>query len=249
MTALWPARAGTRRAYAQSLAQRNALLTRIRAGRASQSGLESWDLQLARHGITLMADRARAMQAISDLYSALAQELGLEGGASAGHYRPRSAATSAQDLAAELAERRTGDLDRSFTGHGPHRDDVVFQRGERDLRAYGSQGQQRLGLLTLLLAERDAIAAARDSAPLMLLDDVMSELDHVRREALVALLRTGPRTVGDHHHRPRARPRRGQLRRPPGGRRCRAHPDRRRPRRMTHVPRKACRPDAEWRCT
>ena len=68
----------------------------------------------------------------------------------------------------------------------------MFLRAERDLRAYGSQGQQRLGLLTLLLAERDAIAAARDSAPLMLLDDVMSELDHVRREALVALLRDGP---------------------------------------------------------
>ncbi|MEA2144990.1 MAG: replication and repair protein RecF [Solirubrobacteraceae bacterium] len=191
VTALWPARAGTRRAYAQSLAQRNALLTRIRAGQASQSGLESWDLQLARHGITLMADRARAVQTISDPYRTLAQELGLEGGASVS-YRPRSRATSAQDLAAELAERRAADLDRGFTGHGPHRDDVLLQRAERDLRAYGSQGQQRLGLLTLLLAERDAIATARDSAPLMLLDDVMSELDHVRREALVALLRDGP---------------------------------------------------------
>jgi DNA replication and repair protein RecF len=191
VTALWPARAGTRRAYAQSLAQRNALLTRIRAGQASQSGLESWDLQLARHGIALMADRARAVQTIAEVYSALALQLGLEGEAGVS-YRPRSRAASAQELAGELAERRGADLQRGFSGHGPHRDDVVFLRAGRDLRAYGSQGQQRLGLLTLLLAERDAIAAARDCAPLMLLDDVMSELDHVRREALVALLRDGP---------------------------------------------------------
>jgi DNA replication and repair protein RecF len=191
VTALWPARAGTRRAYAQSLAQRNALLTRIRAGQASQSGLESWDLQLARHGVALMADRAQAVQTISQAYSALAQELGLEGGASVA-YRPRSRAGSPAELAGELAERRAADLDRGFTGHGPHRDDLALSRAQRDLRAYGSQGQQRLGLLTLLLAERDAIASARDTPPLMLLDDVMSELDHLRREALIALLRDGP---------------------------------------------------------
>jgi DNA replication and repair protein RecF len=190
VTALWPARASTRRAYAQTLAQRNALLTRIRAGQASQTALESWDLQLARHGIALMADRERAVATIAEVYSDLAQELGLEGGASVA-YRPRSRAEDAHALAAELAQRLAGDLERGFTGHGPHRDDLVLQRAQRDLRAYGSQGQQRLGLLTLLLAERDAIAAVRDAAPLMLLDDVMSELDHIRREALVALLRDG----------------------------------------------------------
>lgn len=190
VTALWPARASTRRAYAQSLAQRNALLVRIRAGQASQSALESWDLQLAQHGIALMADRKQAVAAIAGRYGELAQELGLEGGATVA-YRPRSRAMDAAGLAGELAERLASDLERGFTGHGPHRDDLVFQRAGRDLRAYGSQGQQRLGLLTLLLAERDAIASTRDAAPLMLLDDVMSELDHVRREALVALLRDG----------------------------------------------------------
>ncbi len=58
----------------------------------------------------------------------------------------------------------------------------------RDLRAYGSQGQQRLALLALLLAEREAIAAVRAATPVMLLDDVMSELDRTRRQALVELL-------------------------------------------------------------
>lgn len=188
VTALWPARAATRSAYSQTLAQRNALLTRIRAGGAGRASLESWDLQLARHGIALMADRASAVSAIDGAFAAFADELGLEGGASIA-YRPRSRATEATELARELSERVEGDLERGFTGHGPHRDDLVLARADRDLRAYGSQGQQRLGLLALLLAERDAIAAVRDAPPLMLLDDVMSELDHTRREALVALLR------------------------------------------------------------
>ena len=78
-----------------------------------------------------------------------------------------------------------------FTGHGPHRDDVATLREGRELRAYGSQGQQRLGLLALLLAERAALAQRRQTPPVMLLDDVMSELDGRRRRALVDLLRSG----------------------------------------------------------
>src|SRR5947199_2747807 len=61
VAALWPARSGTRRAYSQALAQRNALISRIRTGRASRGSLRSWDAQLARHGIALMGDRRRAV--------------------------------------------------------------------------------------------------------------------------------------------------------------------------------------------
>ena len=68
-------------------------------------------------------------------------------------------------LAAELAERVDSDLERGFTGHGPHRDDLAFRREGRELRAYGSRGQQRLGLLALLLAEREELAAERGSRP------------------------------------------------------------------------------------
>ncbi len=191
VTALWPARSQTRRTYAQALAQRNALLARIRAGYASRSALESWDAQLAHNGLALMADRASAVAAVAQTFTDLGNALGL-GGDPAVAYRPRSRAETAPELARELAERVESDLERGFTGHGPHRDDLVLMREGRDLRAYGSQGQQRLALLALLLAERDAIAASRDSPPLMLLDDVMSELDHGRREALIELLRDGP---------------------------------------------------------
>jgi DNA replication and repair protein RecF len=105
-------------------------------------------------------------------------------------YRPRSAAGSVDELAAELGARTESDLERGFTGHGPHRDELSVLRDGRELRTYGSQGQQRLALLALLLAEREAIGRVRATVPVMLLDDVMSELDHERRLALSTRLRT-----------------------------------------------------------
>jgi DNA replication and repair protein RecF len=193
VAALWPARAQTRRTYAQSLAQRNALLSRLRSGATrsqAASTLASWDAQLARHGLALMADRAAAVEAIAPGFARLCEELGLDGEPAIA-YRPRSRASTPEEFVAELAERVDSDLERGFTGHGPHRDDVSTQRAGRELRAYGSQGQQRLGLLGWLLAERGALAERRSAPPVMLLDDVMSELDGRRRRALVDLLREG----------------------------------------------------------
>ena len=190
VAALWPARTGARRAYGLALAQRNALLSRIRSGAASRATLAAWDLQLAGHGIELMRHRAAAVSAAAGPFARYAEELGLSGGPTVA-YRPRSKAGTADELARELAARVDSDLERGFTGHGPHRDDLLLARSGRELRAYGSQGQQRLALLALLLAEREVIADARPSPPVMLLDDVMSELDQGRRRALIDVLHAG----------------------------------------------------------
>ena len=194
VAALWPSRAQTRRSYSAALAQRNALLASIRAGRASRASLPAWDAELARHGVALMADRAETVDRLRPRYAHHAQGLGLEGEVEL-KYRPRSDAGSVEELAGELAERVDSDLDRGFTGHGPHRDELAFRRERRELRAYGSRGQQRLGLLALLLAEREELAEAHGAAPLLLLDDVMSELDVTRRGRLVELLRKDGQSV------------------------------------------------------
>ncbi len=191
---LWPARAATRRAYAQTLAQRNALIARVRSGAAGRSALAAWDLELATHGIALRDDRSAAAALLEEPFARHAEALGLRGPASIA-YRPRTTATTAPELAAELAQRLATDLDRGFTTHGPHRDELLLRSAARDLRSYGSQGEQRMALLSLLLAERDALGAARERAPLMLLDDVMSELDPERRERLAAALRDGGQAV------------------------------------------------------
>lgn len=190
VAALWPARAAARSAYSRALAQRNALLGRIRAGAAAPDSLGAWDAELARNGVELMAARAEAVDLVAPRFTARAADLGLPERAEI-VYRPRSSAEGAEALAAELLERRAADLERGFTAHGPHRDDVRLMHASEPLRGFGSQGQQRVGLLALLFAERDVLAAVRDRPPLMLLDDVMSELDAGRRALLADLLLEG----------------------------------------------------------
>jgi DNA replication and repair protein RecF len=189
VAAMWPARGETRSAYSRALAQRNALLARVRAGASRADLLDAWDSELARHGAQLMADRARAVGAIAPAFASRASELGLPEPVEV-RYSPRSKSTDAEGLRGELGERRAADLERGFTTHGPHRDDLTLLHGGRPLRTLGSQGQQRVGLLALLFAERDVLGA-RGRPPLMLLDDVMSELDATRRERLAELVRAG----------------------------------------------------------
>ena len=186
VAALWPARGSTRAAYSRALSQRNALIGRVRAGFASVDLLDQWDAELARHGSELMSDRSAAVELISPAFAARAAELGLPEPAEL-RYAPRCKTAEIEGIRAELAERRSGDLERGFTTHGPHRDDLALVHGGRALRTLGSQGQQRVALLSLLFAERDVLAA-RGTLPLMLLDDVMSELDSARRERLAALV-------------------------------------------------------------
>src|SRR3954447_13025751 len=81
VAALWPARAATRRAYAQALAQRNALLARLRAGHGSRGSLGAWDFELARHAIALRDDRARAVALLDARFASVAADLGLLGAA------------------------------------------------------------------------------------------------------------------------------------------------------------------------
>jgi DNA replication and repair protein RecF len=194
VAALWPARAETRAAYSRALAQRNALLSRIRAGAGGPSALDAWDTELATRGVALMDDRREAVAGLRLPFAELARRLGLPGAAEL-RYRSRSPATDVEGLAAELRERREADLERGFTAHGPHRDELQLLLDGVALRAYGSQGQQRAALLALLFAERELLAERRGRPPLMLLDDVMSELDAERRSLLAELLRAGGQAI------------------------------------------------------
>ncbi|HEY6779451.1 MAG TPA: DNA replication and repair protein RecF [Thermoleophilaceae bacterium] len=194
VAALWPARAETRSAYSRALAQRNALLLRIRSGAAGPAALDAWDAELAGRGAALMDDRREAVDGLAGPFAVLAARLGLPGRADV-RYRPRSPATDAAGLVTELGERRAADLERGFTAHGPHRDELQLLLDGVALRAYGSQGQQRAALLALLFAERELLEQRRARLPLMLLDDVMSELDAERRALLAELLRSGGQAV------------------------------------------------------
>src|SRR3954454_4179154 len=183
--AIWPARAELRRRFGRTLAQRNALVSRIRAGLGSVDSLPSWDERLAAEAAPLIEARADAVGALTKPFGELADQLGLPEAEIS--YRPRAAA-GGEELAAELARRREQELGRAYTSYGPQLDEVELRLAGRAMRRFASQGQQRLALLALLFAERAALLEAGGAAPLMLLDDVMSELDAAHRELLVALL-------------------------------------------------------------
>jgi len=186
--ARWPSRGELRKRYGQALAQRNALLSRLAAGIGSPRDLGTWDASLAAAAAPLIAARGEAIAELRDPFAEAAEELGLE--AAALSYAPR-AEGSEEELRAGLEQRREQDVRLGRSSWGPHLDELKLEAGERSLRRYGSQGQQRAALLALLFAEREALLAARRVTPLLLLDDVMSELDPGRRERLVRRLAAG----------------------------------------------------------
>jgi DNA replication and repair protein RecF len=190
VAALWPARTDWRRRYGRALAQRNALLGRVRSGAAPADSLEAWDQELAAAGVELIGARSAATALLAPTFAETCAELGLEGRAELA-YAPRSEATEASQLGRELAERRESDLARGFTTWGPHLDELALRLDGRRLRRYGSQGQHRIAVLALLFAERAAMLAEGRPPPLMLLDDVASELDAERRALLCGRLEAG----------------------------------------------------------
>jgi DNA replication and repair protein RecF len=184
---LQPARAYVPTEYAAAVAQRNAALRRASAGLSSRAAIEPWTERVAELGSALVAARRDTLSALEPDFRELAGQLGL------------AAAALAYDgeapTAEELETRLERDLERATTSLGPHLHDVRLLSGERDLRGFGSQGEQRLTVLSLLLAEAHLLMSRRGVAPLLLLDDVLSELDTGRRTVLARLVGDAGQTV------------------------------------------------------
>ena len=173
---LAPARAQLATEYAAAVAQRNAALRRVAGGYSSRDALTPWTEQVASLGRALVEARNEVVAWLAPGFAARAEELGL----------PAARMTYEGDppTVDGLEARLDRDLERGSTGLGPHLDDILLSSGARDLRSFGSQGEQRLTVLALLLAEAELIAERRGFAPLLLLDDVLSELDPARRLVL-----------------------------------------------------------------
>ncbi len=170
-------------AYARALAQRNHLLRRLRAGRGAEEALVGWDDVTARAGAELTAARERLCALLAPAFAARLEQLGGVPGDEPlrllVEHRRRAR------LPASLRDRRRRDIERAATGAGPHLDDVELRESGRDLRRFGSQGEQRRALLALILAEADLLTAERGEQPVLLLDDVTGEFDAERRGLLL----------------------------------------------------------------
>ena len=177
---LLPSRASLPVEYLSAIGQRNAALRRVAAGQSSLEAVLPWTDQVASLGASLVEARREAISLLEDGFAEHARELGLPDCALAYEGDPPT-----RDALVARLER---DVERGTTGLGPHLDDVSIRSGPRDLRTFGSQGEQRLAVLSLLLAEAKALHERNGIAPLLLLDDVLSELDSPRRAALAERL-------------------------------------------------------------
>jgi len=186
--------------YRRALSQRNRLLRDLHSGRLSRpDDLSPWDYQLAETGARIIAARTMAIgeaePSLREYYAQIA-----DGGEGLGVvYRPSvdlpegPAAVAA--LAGALAQRRADEIALGHTGIGPHRDNLVFQLDGRDAHRFASKGQLKSVMLAWRLAEAAFLESRTGRRPVMLMDDVFSELDRKRAEALLGVLSTFGQTV------------------------------------------------------
>ena len=184
--------------YERSVEQRNALL---KEPYPDQGLLAAWDESLAQTGAALLTHRtallARLREHMRAVYALIAphERIEVTYASSVGEAEGCGRTELADRLTAAYQERRADELRRGMTLSGPHRDEIVFSIDGRDARAYGSQGQQRSVVLAWKMAEVRVTHDILGRYPLLLLDDVMSELDAARRAAIMRFAGTEVQTV------------------------------------------------------
>lgn len=181
--------------YNKILLQRNTLLKRIRERRAKSDMLELWDVQLAQSAAHITQKRMEAVKKLNMLANLMQRRIsGNQENLSVSyeiHGWEREAMTNELKTwyNEKLGASRDMDILRGSTGIGPHHDDIVLEVNGINLRSFGSQGQQRTGVLALKLAELEFLRSETGEYPVLLLDDVMSELDAARRHELMEFIR------------------------------------------------------------
>jgi DNA replication and repair protein RecF len=184
-----PASGATMSTYARALTQRNNLLRAIREGTAAPDELRYWDAVVIDDGAQIVDWRrdalARLAGPLSDAHQEIApgeEQLQLRYVTNA---EPSQTESTRDALRRRLLETREKEMWNGATLIGPHRDDVIFVTGDRELSTFASRGQQRTAILAYKLAQLDLLTASAGQPPLLLLDDVFSELDPERRAHLV----------------------------------------------------------------
>jgi len=182
--------------YSRVLQQRNSLLRRLQDRRAAPTEIDFWDEELAAAGAVAMLARARTLTALGKDAAARHAELAPSGRRFEVCYRPAVPAELAESVTEpRLAERlrsvfeeqRAADIQAGVTRTGPHRDDIAFLLDGHDAGAFASRGEQRTAGLALRLAEVALSTRRTSDPPLLLLDDILSELDVERREHVLAI--------------------------------------------------------------
>ncbi|WP_258361111.1 DNA replication/repair protein RecF [Moorella sulfitireducens] len=177
--------------YRRLLLQRNRLLRDIKAGRGKEQELEPWNIQLVSTGVAIIRKRQSFIQSIEPLAAEIYSKMGGLEGLSLTY---RSSVRDYEDWLAKIAAGQEREIQAGLSLWGPHRDDLSFYIGEHEARFFASQGQQRSAVLALKIAEAGIFTQFLGKKPILLLDDVFSELDGKHQQALLALLASGGQT-------------------------------------------------------
>ncbi len=185
---------GTAADYDKVVRTRNSVLRQAGQGKVGGRQLEEllavYDQQLAGLAVTIIAARTRFLDALAPELANAFAAITRTGRTASARYVSLLAHASADDIAARLADTRAKDLATQATQTGPHRDDVMLELDGREAGSFASQGQLRAIMLAWKAAELQLLARAHDDSPILLLDDVSSELDPARNEYLFAHLAT-----------------------------------------------------------
>ena len=173
--------------YNKVLSQRNDCLRLIQSRRFSEDVLCPWDEQYAKLALSISGIRRQMMEEFAPQFHAFARKISGRESLTV-RYTETLADMDETLLLRRLETSRPGDILRGNTSLGPHRDDIMFLIDGRQASLYASQGQQRTAVLALKLAELGYLQQATGEAPVLLLDDVFSELDEIRKEALVKVI-------------------------------------------------------------
>jgi DNA replication and repair protein RecF len=175
--------------YGRALQQRNSLLRTIREGEAGRDQLRYWDEPLLAAGAAIVSARLNVLESFAAPLAMAHREIAPGEGVLTVGYATNAPCRPAEQprdaLARRLAETADKEVWNGTTLVGPHRDDIVFELDGRDLATFASRGQQRTAILAFKLAELDLLTTLDGRPPLLLLDDVFSELDPDRRGHLV----------------------------------------------------------------
>jgi DNA replication and repair protein RecF len=171
------------------LEQRNSLLKRVAAGEETPDMLEVWSDELVRVGSDVAAARSAAVRELAPVAARCHAEIGAGERLEIDYLGPPA------DLASAVHNSLAEDLRRGATSIGPHRDDLRIRLDGQDARGYASQGQQRTAVVSLKLAEAELVTRRSGERPVLLLDDVLSELDLERRVALLRHVGSGGQVV------------------------------------------------------
>ncbi len=177
--------------YNRLVTLRNALLKKIRDDSAFTTELDLWDEQLADFAEKIISKRLDSIRKLNLLANSIQEKISVRAESLSIVYDLRglnSKENIAENFLKQLRARRLKDIQRGSTSIGAHLDDLKFFINGRELRVFGSQGQLRTVALALKLSELEFLKSETGEYPLLLLDDVMSELDYSRREMLLDFL-------------------------------------------------------------